>query len=69
MAHEPRRYDPAASGHNFVQWSPYAGIDLPFRPVATFVRGQAVFDGTHVAAQPGSGGFVHPTEAIKEARD
>jgi allantoinase len=69
MAHDPRRYDPAASGHNFVPWSPYAGIDLPFRPVATFVRGQAVFDGTHVAAQPGSGGFVHPTEAIKEARD
>jgi allantoinase len=69
MAHDPRHYDPAASGHNFVPWSPYAGIDLPFRPVATFVRGQKVFDGTHVTAQPGSGGFVHPTEAIKEARD
>jgi allantoinase len=69
MAHEPRRYDPAVSGHNFVQWSPYAGIDLPFRPVATFVRGHAVFDGTHVTAQPGSGGFVHPAGAIAEARD
>jgi beta-ureidopropionase / N-carbamoyl-L-amino-acid hydrolase len=28
MAHDPRRYDSAASGHNFVQWSPYADIKL-----------------------------------------
>src|SRR5882757_937096 len=50
MAHDPRRYDPAASGHNFVQWSPYAGVELPYRPVATFVRGRTVFDGTRVVA-------------------
>jgi allantoinase len=68
MAHDPRRYDPAASGHNYVHWSPYAGIDLPYRPVATFVRGQAVFDGSQVTAQPGSGHFVHPTGASVETR-
>jgi len=63
MAHRPHRYDPAASGHNFVQWSPYAGIELPYRPVATFVRGTLIFDGTKVLAEPGSGSFVHPAIA------
>ena len=55
MAHDPRRYDPAASGHNFVGWSPYAGIELPYRPIATFLRGKMIFDGTQVLAQPGTG--------------
>jgi allantoinase len=64
MAHDPRRYDPGASGHNFVQWSPYAGIELPYRPVATFVRGRTVFDGTRVPAEPGSGRFVRPAAAV-----
>ena len=60
MAHRPARYDPAASGHNFVSWSPYAGIDLPYRPVATFLRGRQIFDGTALTAEPGSGTFVRP---------
>jgi allantoinase len=63
MAHAPHRYDPAASGHNFVTWSPYAGIELPYRPVATYLRGQPIFDGTHVTAEPGSGRFVRPLPA------
>ena len=63
MAHDPRRYDPAASGHNFVGWSPYAGIELPYRPVATFLRGRMIFDGTQVLAQPGTGAFVRPAPA------
>lgn len=60
MAHDPRRYDPAASGNNVVSWSPYAGIELPFRPVATFQRGELVFDGARVLAEPGAGRFVTP---------
>jgi allantoinase len=60
MAHAPRRYDPAASGHNVVGWSPYAGIELPYRPIATYLRGKVIFDGTDVVAKPGSGEFVRP---------
>jgi allantoinase len=60
MAHAPHRYDPEASGHNFVAWSPYAGIELPYRPVATFLRGKAIFDGTDVTAEPGNGRLVRP---------
>lgn len=60
MAHDPRRYDPAASGNNVVTWSPYAGIELPFRPIATFQRGELVFDGAHVLAEPGAARFVTP---------
>jgi allantoinase len=60
MAHAPHRYDPAASGNNFVGWSPYAGIELPYRTVATFLRGAMVFDGARVLAEPGNGSFVRP---------
>jgi allantoinase len=59
MAHRPGPYDPGASGHNVVGWSPYAGIDLPYRPVATFLRGEMIFDGQKVA-EPGAGTFVRP---------
>lgn len=60
MAANPGAYDPAASGHNVVGWSPYAGIDLPYRPTATFLRGVQVFDGTEVLAVPGQGEFITP---------
>jgi allantoinase len=60
MERKPHRYDPAASGHNVVGWSPYVGIELPYRPVATFLRGRAVFDGTQVVGNPGIGQFVSP---------
>jgi allantoinase len=63
MASDPHRYDPAASGHNVVGWSPYAGIELPYRPIATFLRGKAVFDGARVLAEPGNGRFVRPASA------
>lgn len=59
MAHRPGRYDAAESGHNFVDWSPYQGIALAYRPIATFVRGKIAFDGTTVG-QPGTGRFVRP---------
>jgi allantoinase len=60
MAHDPRIYDPAASGHNYVHWSPYAGIELPYRPIATFLRGDLVFDGVNVLAEAGTGRFIQP---------
>ncbi|MGV1768355.1 dihydroorotase [Rhizobium rhizogenes] len=60
MAHNPLTYDPAASGQNFVGWSPYAGIELPYRPVATFLRGQMIYDGSSVIAEPGFGTFICP---------
>ena len=62
MAHHPRRYEPAASSHNFVGWSPYDGIELPFRAVATFLRGRPIFDGKTVTSEPGAGVFVRPEQ-------
>lgn len=60
MGHKPGPYDAAASGHCVVGWSPYQGLNLPLRLVATFLRGQLVFDGTSVLAEPGNGCFVRP---------
>ncbi|GLQ54993.1 dihydroorotase [Devosia nitrariae] len=56
----PKVYDAAASGHNVVGWSPYNGIELPWTVGATFLRGEMVFDGTNVLAEPGTGRFVRP---------
>jgi allantoinase len=55
----PRVYDPAASGHNVVGWSPYEGIELPWTVDATWLRGKLVFDGTKVA-EPGTGKWQRP---------
>ena len=60
FAERPRYYDAAASGHNVVGWSPYEGRLIRHAPVATFLRGDLVFDGTNVLAQPGNGRFVKP---------
>jgi allantoinase len=61
MAHAPHRYDPAAGGHhNFVAWSPYTGIELPYRLVATFLRGGVIYDGTNVLVEPGGGCLLRP---------
>lgn len=56
----PKIYDAAASGHNVVGWSPYNGIELPWTVSATYLRGQQVFDGTNVLAEPGTGRFLRP---------
>jgi allantoinase len=53
-------YQAAASGHNVVDWSPYDGMVLPWRVEATYVRGQRVFDGANVLAEPGAGRFTTP---------
>ncbi|WP_445679770.1 dihydroorotase [Radicibacter daui] len=61
FAERPRLYDAAASGHNVVGWSPYEGRRIRHAPVATFLRGKAVFDGTNVLAEPGTGRFLKPS--------
>jgi allantoinase len=60
MRRDPHRYRAAESGNNFVSWSPYEGIELPFRPVATFLRGECVAQDGRVSGKPGQGRFVHP---------
>jgi allantoinase len=60
MRRDPYRYDAGESGNNFVSWSPYDGIELPFRSVATFLRGTCVAADGNVSAPPGHGNFVEP---------
>jgi allantoinase len=60
MRRDPHRYRAGESGNNFVSWSPYEGIELPFRPVATFVRGECVAQNGRVSGMPGQGRFLHP---------
>ena len=57
---DPYRYQAAASGNNFVSWSPYDGIELPYRVVGTFLRGDCVAADGKVLAKPGQGRFVRP---------
>lgn len=57
---DPYRYSAAASGANFVSWSPYEGLTLPFRVFAAFSRGACAMADGAVLAQPGQGRFVRP---------
>jgi allantoinase len=63
MRREPTRYSAAESGNNFVSWSPYDGIALPFRTVETYLRGTCVAAEGRVLAEPGQGRFVSPIRA------
>lgn len=63
FAERPRIYDPAESGNTVVGWSPYEGRRIRHRPLATFQRGEMIFDGADVIAEPGAGRFVRPTRA------
>jgi allantoinase len=60
MRHAPHRYEATSSGNNFVDWSPYDGMMLPWRPEATYVRGRRVFESGQVLAEPGTGRFATP---------
>jgi allantoinase len=60
MRRDPHRYRAAESGNNFVSWSPYDEIELPFRPVATFLRGTCIAADGRVTAEPGHARFVRP---------
>lgn len=61
---EPQVYEPEATGHTLVHWSPYAGMTLPWRVSGTYLRGRPVFDGTRVLAAPGTGRFVRPPPTL-----
>ncbi|MBP1296369.1 dihydroorotase [Bradyrhizobium elkanii] len=63
MRRDPYRYRAAESGNNFVGWSPYDGIELPFRPIETYLRGDCVAADGKVIAGPGTGQFVSPVRA------
>ena len=60
MTPEPYVYDAAASGNTVVGWSPYNGMRLPWRVAATYNRGDEVYAGGKVLAEPGRGRFVRP---------
>jgi allantoinase len=64
MKRAPYTYEAAASGHNVVDWSPYDGMVLPWRVEATYVRGERVFDGRDVVADPGTGRFTTPASGL-----
>lgn len=57
---DPYVYEGKASGQNFSDWSPYDGRTIDFKVQKTMVRGNWVFDGHTVTAEPGSGRFVRP---------
>ncbi len=60
MAKAPYRYDPAASGMNVVGWSPYEGMEMPYRVEAAFLRGAPVSIEGRTVAEPGTGRFQSP---------
>ena len=57
---ETYKYDPTTSGNNIADWSPFENLKLPYRVQATYLRGEPVFDGTNVLAEPGTGQFIRP---------
>jgi allantoinase len=60
LSKAPYRYDPGASGMNVVNWSPYEGIELPYRVDAAFLRGKLVSVEGRTLAAPGTGRFQRP---------
>jgi allantoinase len=69
MKRAPYSYEAAASGHNVVDWSPYDGIVLPWRVEATYLRGEKIFDGHNVLAEPGTGRFTTPATGPAASRE
>jgi allantoinase len=60
MRRDPLRYHAADSGNNFVSWSPYDGMEFPFRVMATFLRGTCIAAEGKVTGVPGGGRFIAP---------
>lgn len=50
----------AAKSQSVSSWSPYDGMKVTGKVVATFLRGNLIFDGTEITAHPGSGRFIAP---------
>ena len=61
MLLKPERYpfDPSKS-LAAVQWSSFEGMEFTVRVVATWCRGQLVYDGAKIVNAPGSGRFLRP---------
>ncbi|TDK31315.1 allantoinase [Rhizobium deserti] len=57
-------FDASKTGNTVVGWSPYDGMTLPYKVAATYLRGQLVYDGTKVLAEPGNGRFVRPPNSL-----
>ena len=47
-----------ANQHSSAGWSPYHGWELQGKVTKTILRGQVVYDGQQVVAEPGTGQFV-----------
>ena len=60
-------YDPAASGNNIVDWSPYAGRRLAYRVEAAYLRGRPVWTHGGSVAEPGTGNWIGPGPARSSA--
>jgi allantoinase len=60
MRRDPYRYHAGESGNNVVTWSPYEGLELPYRAVAAFQRGRCIMADGRVIAEPGAGRFLTP---------
>ena len=48
--------------HSSARWSPYEGMEIQGKVVTTILRGEIVYDGKEVLAQPGYGRFVAAQE-------
>lgn len=64
LVDRPGIYDATTSRHSIAGWSPYQSMELPWTVAATWRRGEMVFDGTEVLAEPGSGAFIRPPETL-----
>jgi len=62
-------YDAKASHHAIAGWSPYDGIELPWRVAATYLKGQMIFDGKRVLAEPGTGSFIRPPYPLGQRKE
>ena len=48
--------------HSSARWTPFEGMTIRGRVVSTILRGEVVYDGQEVKAQPGTGRFVPAQE-------
>jgi allantoinase len=67
MVDKPTRYEPGASGNSVASWSPYTGQLLPYGVEACYLRGNLIYDGRQVLAQPGQGRFLRPFTRTSQA--
>jgi allantoinase len=44
--------------HDEGRWSPFHGMKLRWKPAATYLRGELIFDGKDVIGKPGAGGYL-----------